>query len=56
MAADYVTLSGEAKGFTVAEVDCTDAASKALCEKHSIRGYPTLLFFKVRGGNRVLSR
>jgi hypothetical protein len=43
MAADYHTLAKEATGFTVAEVDCTEADSKALCEKHSIRGYPTLV-------------
>jgi protein disulfide-isomerase A1 len=36
----------QADGFTVAEVDCTLPESKPLCEKHSIRGYPTILFFK----------
>ncbi len=46
MAADWVTLSEQAKDFTVAEVDCTEADSKSLCEKHQIRGYPTVLFFK----------
>jgi len=29
----------------VAKVDCTDEASKPLCKRYQIEGYPTLIFF-----------
>ena len=30
----------------IAKVDCTHRESKELCNRHGIRGYPTMLYFK----------
>ena len=47
MAPDWEKLSEEWKDHKVglvAEVDCTDEDSLALCEKYEVEGFPTLLY------------
>ena len=44
---EYSEKSGDV---TVAKVDCTQ--QQALCQKHNIRGYPSILFYK-NGGEGV---
>ena len=34
----------DVKGVVVAEVDCTSAGGKALCQQYGVRGYPTLKY------------
>lgn len=47
MAGDWETLAGEWEGHEVglvAEVDCTEEDSKALCEANGVQGFPTIKF------------
>ena len=48
MKADWDTLASEFEGndnVLIADVDCT-SDGHSLCEKHHVKGYPTILTFK----------
>jgi len=44
MAPTWDELAGQAAGFGVAKVDCTQ--EKATCQEYGVRGYPTIKLFK----------
>mmetsp|Transcript_17904 Transcript_17904/g.45787 ORF Transcript_17904/g.45787 Transcript_17904/m.45787 type:complete len:115 (+) Transcript_17904:149-493(+) len=56
MAADWNTLANEYKDsevVVVADVDCTSPASKELCTRHRVDGYPTLKTFQTSSSTGV---
>lgn len=40
------TLATQTSKARLAMIDCTDGANQPICEKHEIKGYPTLKLFK----------